>query len=262
MLRVRGLHKSFKQRAVVQGVDLEVEAGEIVGLLGRNGAGKTTTFRMTVGMMRPDAGTIEFLGQDVTGWPMYRRARAGMGYLPQEHSVFRDLSVEDNLMVVLERMELSRKERKHQGLALLEEYDLLPVRKNQAYTLSGGQKRRLEIARALITRPRLMLLDEPFAGVDPIMRGDVTKTIYKLRDKGISVFVTDHDERRILESVDRVYLVHEGRVVEKGPPAAIVASQVARDVYLGRDFQLDLPPRPGEVAPPADAPVDEGSSAA
>ena len=250
MLRVSGLKKSFKQRPVVQGVDLEVHPGEIVGLLGRNGAGKTTTFRMTMGMLRPDAGTIAFEGQDVTAWPMYRRARAGMGYLPQEHSVFRDLSVEDNLLVVLERMDLSRRDRKRECGALLEEYGLTERRKQAAGSLSGGQMRRLEIARALITKPKLMLLDEPFAAVDPIMVGDIQATVFGLRERGIAVFITDHKETAILRTVDRVYLVHEGRVVVHGPPAEILASEVAREVYLGRDFQLDLerPAGPDDAA--------------
>lgn len=266
MLSVRGLVKSFKQRPVVQGVDLDVGPGEIVGLLGRNGAGKTTTFRMTMGMLRPDVGRIEFLGQDVTGWPMYRRARAGMGYLPQEHSVFRDLSVEENLLVVLERLDLSRAERRRECEGLLAEYGLADKRRQLAGSLSGGQQRRLEIARALITRPKLMLLDEPFAAVDPIMVGDIQATVFGLRERGISVFITDHKETAILRTVDRVYLVHEGRVVVHGKPAEILASEVAREVYLGRDFQLELgPPRaePGSpgTEPAAATPGPEGSAA-
>lgn len=255
MLRVSGLKKSFKQRPVVQGVDFEVRPGEIVGLLGRNGAGKTTTFRMTMGMLRPDAGSIAFEGQDVTPWPMYRRARAGMGYLPQEHSVFRDLSVEDNLLVVLERMELSRAERRRSCQEILSEYGMQEMRKQLAGTLSGGQQRRLEIARALVTRPKLMLLDEPFAAVDPIMVGDIQATVFGLRERGIAVFITDHKETAILKTVDRVYLVHEGRVAVHGPPAEILASEVAREVYLGRDFQLELD------APAAASGPAEGSAA-
>jgi lipopolysaccharide export system ATP-binding protein len=239
MLTVRGLEKSFKN-PVVQGVDLEVGAGEIVGLLGPNGAGKTTTFRMTMGMIRPDGGQVDFLGEDVTHWPLHRRARLGMGYLPQEHSVFRDLSVEKNLLVVLERMDLPRKERKLRCATLLEEYGLTHTRKQPARTLSGGQKRRLEIARALITQPKLMLFDEPFAGVDPIAVGDIQSIVYGLRDKGIAVFITDHDARQILSTSDRVYLMHEGRVVVSGAPQAILDSEVARRVYLGEGFKLDL----------------------
>ncbi|RMG18259.1 MAG: LPS export ABC transporter ATP-binding protein [Planctomycetota bacterium] len=238
MLEVRGLEKHYK-RPVVQGVDFEVAPGEVVGLLGPNGAGKTTTFRMTMGMVRPDSGTVRFLGQDVTDWPLYRRARAGMGYLPQEHSVFRDLSVEDNLQVVLERLPLGRRERRARCEALLDEYGLSHTRRQKARTLSGGQKRRLEIARALIASPRLMLFDEPFAGVDPIAVGDIQEIVYGLRDKGISVFVTDHDARQILSTSDRVYLMHEGRVVVRGEPAEILASETARSVYLGEDFRMD-----------------------
>ena len=258
MLHVRGLEKAFK-RPVVQGVDLDVEAGEIVGLLGPNGAGKTTTFRMTMGMFRPDAGTVRFLEHDVTHWPMHRRARAGMGYLPQEHSVFGDLTSEQNLLVVLERLDLSRAERKRRCGELLDEYGLGAERKNKARALSGGQKRRLEIARALITGPRLMLFDEPFAGVDPIAVGDIQEIVYGLKDKGIAVFITDHDARQILSTSDRVYLMYEGRVVVQGPPQEILDSELARRVYLGENFQLDL-----DAQTPAkdDAPPSEEQPAA
>ena len=239
MLTVAGLKKSFKN-PVVQGVDLEVRPGEIVGLLGPNGAGKTTTFRMTMGMIRPDEGSVRFLGEEVTHWPLFRRARLGMGYLPQEHSVFRDLSVEDNLRVVLDRLGFRGRERRSRSGALLEEYGLTHTRKQPARTLSGGQKRRLEIARALITQPKLMLFDEPFAGVDPIAVGDIQGIVYGLREKGIAVFITDHDARQILSTSDRVYLMNEGRVVVKGPPQAILDSELARRVYLGDNFKLDL----------------------
>ncbi len=262
MLEVRDLHKSFRQ-PIVQGVDLDVRPGEIVGLLGPNGAGKTTTFRMTMGMIRPDSGVVSFLGQDVTRWPLHRRARAGMGYLPQEHSVFRDLSVEDNLLVVLERLPLGRSERRARCDVLLEEYGIAHTRKQPARTLSGGQKRRLEIARALITNPQLMLFDEPFAGVDPIAVGDIQEIVYGLREKGIAVFITDHDARQILTTSDRVFLMHEGRVVVKGHPREILESELARKVYLGEGFKLDpadLPPVP-EADPAADAEADAAAGA-
>jgi lipopolysaccharide export system ATP-binding protein len=251
MLHVRGLEKAFK-RPVVQGVDLDVEAGEVVGLLGPNGAGKTTTFRMTMGMFRPDAGSVRFLEHDVTRWPMYKRARAGMGYLPQEHSVFGDLTTEQNLLVILERLDLSRAERNTRCGELLEEYGLSAERKNKARALSGGQKRRLEIARALITGPRLMLFDEPFAGVDPIAVGDIQQIVYGLRDKGIAVFITDHDARQILSTSDRVYLMHEGRVVVSGKPQVILDSELARRVYLGENFKLDLEPAPAKPVGPGE----------
>jgi lipopolysaccharide export system ATP-binding protein len=253
MLQVRGLKKAFK-RPVVQGVDLDVHAGEVVGLLGPNGAGKTTTFRMTMGMIRPDEGVVRFLEDEVTRWPLYRRARAGMGYLAQEHSVFRDLSVEQNLTVVLERLSLRRAERRSRCAALLEEYGLTHTAGQPARTLSGGQKRRLEIARALITSPKLMLFDEPFAGVDPIAVGDIQDIVYGLRDKGIAIFITDHDARQILSTSDRVYLMYEGRVVVSGSPQDILDSPLARKVYLGEGFKMDAEdvgggrPRPEGVA--------------
>jgi lipopolysaccharide export system ATP-binding protein len=240
MLEIRDLHKSYGNARVVQGVSLEVNAGEIIGLLGPNGAGKTTSFRMSMGMIRADSGTVKFLGEDVTGWPMYRRARAGMGYLAQQESVFRDLAVEKNLLVILERLPLSRKERKERCAQLLDEYGLTEQRKQPAWTLSGGQKRRLEIARALITSPKLMLFDEPFAGVDPIAVGGIQEIVYGLRDRGIAVFVTDHDARQILSTSDRVYLMDQGKVVVHGSPREILDSEVARRVYLGEDFKMEL----------------------
>jgi lipopolysaccharide export system ATP-binding protein len=247
VLKVSGLKKAYK-RPVVQGVDLEVNAGEIVGLLGPNGAGKTTTFKMVMGLVRPDHGRVELFDQDVTRWPMYKRSRAGMGYQPQQHSVFQDLSVEQNLLVVLERLSLDRHQRRARCDALLEEYGIAHTRQQAARTLSGGQKRRLEIARALILEPKLMLFDEPFAGVDPIAVGEIHEIVYGLRDKGIAVFVTDHNARQILSTSDRVYLMHEGHVVVHGLPQAILDSEVARRVYLGEDFDLELAPPTHEAA--------------
>lgn len=240
MLIVSGIKKSYGKREVVQGVDLEVDAGEVVGLLGANGAGKTTSFRAIMGLIRPDAGRVSFLGQDVTHLPMHKRARLGMGYLPQKESVFGDLTVEQNLTIALERLPLSRKERKLKAGALLEEYDLTKIRKSPAGGASGGEKRRLEIARALVTEPKLMLFDEPFAGVDPLNVGTVQKVVYGLRDKGIAVFITDHDARQILSTSDRVYLMNEGAVVVRGKPQEILDSEIARRVYLGENFKLDL----------------------
>ena len=249
MLRVRDLRKSYKGREVVAGVSFDVNEGEIVGLLGRNGAGKTTTFRMTVGMIWPDTGTVEFTGKngktlDVTSLPMYQRARAGMGYLAQENSIFRDLSVEDNLACILETLGLSRKERRARRDRLIDEYGLGKVRKSIARLLSGGEKRRLEIARALITEPKLMLLDEPFAGVDPIAVGDIQKIVFGLRDRGIAVFITDHMVRELLATIDRTYLMSDGQVLVQGTAREIVANADARRLYLGEGFQLDLPPAP------------------
>lgn len=240
MLVVSGIKKSYGKRDVVQGVDLEVGAGEVVGLLGANGAGKTTSFRMIMGLIQADAGKVSFLGQEVTHLPIHKRARLGMGYLPQKESVFGDLSVEQNLTVALERLPLSRKERKSKAGALLEEYGLEKIRTSPAGRASGGEKRRLEIARALITEPQLMLFDEPFAGVDPKNVGEVQKVVYGLRDKGIAVFITDHDARQILSTSDRVYLMNEGAVVVRGQPQEILDSEIARRVYLGENFKLDL----------------------
>lgn len=244
MLRVRDLKKSYKGREVVAGVSFDVREGEIVGLLGRNGAGKTTTFRMTMGMIVPDGGHVELQGRDgvwkdVTALPMHRRAQLGMGYLAQENSVFRDLTVEENLSCILETLGLSRTERRARREALLDEYGLTKIRRSIALRISGGEKRRLEIARALITQPRVMLLDEPFAGVDPIAVGDIQRIVTGLKDRGISVFITDHQVRETLATTDRVYLMSDGRVLVTGTPREIVESKDARRLYLGEDFKLD-----------------------
>ncbi len=257
MLRVRGLKKAFGSKPIVLGVDLDVGPGELVGLLGANGAGKTTTFRMVMGMIPPDEGEIRFGDADVARWPMHARAQAGMGYLAQEHSIFRDLSVEQNLLVVLERQDLRRRERAARCTALLEEYGLSNQRTQPAWTLSGGQKRRLEVARALIPGPRLVLFDEPWAGVDPINRAEIQSIVRDLRAKGIAVFITDHDAERVLLTADRVYLMNAGQVVVAGTPREVLASDVARRVYLGHDFKLDLDaaPAPAPSPVPASAPA-------
>jgi lipopolysaccharide export system ATP-binding protein len=253
MLRVRDLKKTYGGREVVSSVSLDVNEGEVVGLLGRNGAGKTTTFRMTIGMIVPDAGRVEFMGKDGT-WrdlsrdAMYKRARAGMGYLAQENSVFRDLSVEDNLGCILETLDLTRKERRARRDSLISEYGLEKVRRSYARLLSGGEKRRLEIARALITQPRLMLLDEPFAGVDPIAVGDIRRIVFGLKERGISVFITDHNVQHVLETAERIYLMSDGRVLVSGTPHDIVESSEARRVYLGDDFKAYLAPKTTQEA--------------
>ncbi len=251
MLRVRGLKKAFGSKPIVLGVDLDVGPGELVGLLGANGAGKTTTFRMVMGMIPPDEGEIAFDGEDVARWPMHRRAQAGMGYLAQEKSIFRDLSVEQNLLVVLERQDLRRRERAARCSALLEEYGLSNQRLQPASTLSGGQMRRLEVARALIPGPRLVLFDEPWAGVDPKNRAEIQSIVRDLRAKGIAVFITDHDAERVLLTADRVYLMNAGQVVVAGSPREVVASELARRVYLGNDFRLDLDAAATPAAVPA-----------
>ncbi len=237
-LRASGLVKRFKGREVVRGVSLEVNAGQVVGLLGPNGAGKTTTFDMVVGLCQPDAGEILLGGEPITDLPMYKRARKGMGYLPQEPSVFRRLSVEDNIMAILETMGLAQHERDHRLNALLEELGLTALRTAKAYALSGGERRRLEITRALTTRPRFLLLDEPFAGIDPIAVGDIQQIIGCLKAKGIGVLITDHNVQETLSITDQAYIIHEGHILVSGPPDTIVQSTTARAVYLGERFRL------------------------
>lgn len=233
-----GLVKSFKGRTVVKGVQLDVTAGEIVGLLGPNGAGKTTIFDMMVGLCHPDAGTISLGEQVVTALPMYQRARLGLGYLPQESSVFRRLSVEDNIMAILEMLELSNEEQEQRLEVLLKELDLTPLRKSKAYALSGGERRRLEITRALATRPRFLLLDEPFAGIDPIAVAEIQHIITRMKHRHIGILITDHNVQETLSITDRAYIINEGTILEAGTPEVIVNSAVARAVYLGDRFQL------------------------
>ena len=238
VLRADGLVKSFRTRKVVKGVSVEVFAGEVVGLLGPNGAGKTTIFDMIVGLMQPDEGTITLNGDEMTALPMYKRARKGIGYLPQESSVFRRLSVEDNILAILEMLDYSRTERAERVDALLNELDLGHIRTSMAYALSGGERRRLEITRALATNPTFMLLDEPFAGIDPIAVADIQQIITRLKEKGIGILITDHNVRETLSITDRAYIINEGLVLEAGSPDVIERSETARAVYLGERFKL------------------------
>ncbi|HMQ15627.1 MAG TPA: LPS export ABC transporter ATP-binding protein [Phycisphaerae bacterium] len=239
LLEAQQLVKSYNGRVVVNSVDCHVGDGEIVGLLGNNGAGKTTTFRMTVGMIRPDRGRVRFQGADVTHLPMYRRARRGMGYLPQESSVFQRMTVEQNLMAICETMRLTRAERRRRVEELLEQFSLVVVRRNMARNVSGGERRKLEIARALVTRPRLILLDEPFSGVAPKAIEELRGEIVRLRNNGISILLTDHNVHETLRVTDRSYVIHEGTVICSGTPAELVNNQRVRDTYLGNTFRGD-----------------------
>ena len=238
LISTNQLVKSFRRRRVVNQVSIRVEAGEIVGLLGPNGAGKTTTFNMVVGVIRPDAGEVVFQEQAITRWPMHRRARLGIGYLTQEPSIFRKLTVEQNILAILETCRLNRKERQVRLQYLLEELDLTPLAKGLAYTLSGGEKRRLEITRALVTSPKLLLLDEPFSGIDPIAVYEVQKIIRRLKERGLGILITDHNVRETLKLVDRAYLIHQGEVVYEGSAADLVEDPKAREIYLGPEFNL------------------------
>jgi lipopolysaccharide export system ATP-binding protein len=233
-----GLVKSFRSRKVVKGISIEVRAGEVVGLLGPNGAGKTTIFDMIVGLCQPDEGTILLGDEVITDLAMYRRARKGIGYLPQESSVFRRLSVEDNVLAILEMLDYSRAERRDRVEVLLKELDLSQIRTSMAYALSGGERRRLEITRALATSPSFMLLDEPFAGIDPIAVSDIQHIITRLKEKGIGILITDHNVQETLSITDRAYIINEGLILEAGSPETIVKSEMARAVYLGEQFKL------------------------
>lgn len=249
LLEADELVKSYKKRRVVDGVCLEVWPGEIVGLLGANGAGKTTTFRMLVGMIRPESGRVYFRGADITRQPMYRRARAGIGYLSQEPSIFQKMSVEDNLLAVLEAHGVPARDRVRRLDELLAELDLARLRKSMAYTLSGGERRRLEITRGLATDPQLILLDEPFAGVDPISVQDVQQILIRLRDRGIGVLLTDHHVHETLRITERSYIVHEGRVLAHGPPAELVTNEDVKRAYLGDTFEA-IPQLDGTIGSP------------
>ncbi len=237
-LRAEGLKKKYGQRLVVDGVNLEVRPGEIVGLLGPNGAGKTTSFYMMVGLVRPDAGAITLDDRDVSLLPMYRRARAGLGYLCQEPSIFRGLTVEDNLSAVLEHLPLSEEERARKRDRLLEDLGLARLRGQMAFTLSGGEKRRTEIARALTTDPRYLLLDEPFVGIDPLAVNDIQDVLRSLKGKGLGLLLTDHNVQATLEIVDRAYIIHGGRILVHGNAQDLLNSADARRLYLGEKFRL------------------------
>lgn len=238
-LRTEGLTKAFGGRTVVSNVSLEVQAGEVVGLLGANGAGKTTTFSMVVGLVTPDSGRVLLDDKDVTSDPMYVRSRAGIGYLPQEASIFRGLTVEQNILAILETLKLSRAERQQRLTSLLAELNLTPLAKSKGYNLSGGERRRAEITRALVMQPKFILLDEPFAGIDPIAVGEIQKIIEHLKTRGIGVLVTDHNVRETLKITDRAYIVHAGGVFRSGTPAELAADTEVKRIYLGADFRLD-----------------------
>ena len=240
LLKAQGLCKAYNERKVVDNVCLEVGAGEIVGLLGPNGAGKTTSFYMVAGLVRPDVGSVMFAGKDVSGLPMHLRARLGMGYLPQEESIFRKLSVEENLMAILEtRTDLSRKEKKDKMMELLERIHNTKLQKSQAIQLSGGEKRRLTIARALASNPKLLMLDEPFAGVDPIAVQDIQSIVASLRETdGLSILITDHNVRETLGIVDRAYILFEGKVIKEGNAEEIANDPKTRKIYKGEDYKI------------------------
>src|SRR5512136_2299165 len=238
-LRTEALTKSYGGRTVVRGVSVEVHSGEVVGLLGPNGAGKTTTFYMTVGLTPPDSGRVLLNGADVTDDPMYIRARKGIGYLPQEPSIFRGLTVEQNILAILETMSMGAAARRVRLRDLLAELGLTPLGRAPAYTLSGGERRRVEITRALVVSPKFILLDEPFAGIDPIAVADIQKIIFHLKERGIGVLVTDHNVRETLRITDRAYIVHDGVIFRTGTPDELAADDDVRRIYLGTEFRLD-----------------------
>ncbi|HTG00393.1 MAG TPA: LPS export ABC transporter ATP-binding protein [Nitrospirota bacterium] len=237
-LEAKKLEKSYRGRKIVRGISLQVKNGEVVGLLGPNGAGKTTTFYMVVGLIRPEQGRVLLDGKDITTMPMYKRAKNGIGYLPQEPSVFRKLTVAENLMAILETMDLSSAERKERRDALLEELGIAHLADSMAYTLSGGERRRVEIARALTLSPKFILLDEPFAGIDPLAVQDIQGIISFLKSKGIGILITDHNVRETLAITDRAYIISEGKIIEAGTSAEITASPRVRQFYLGDTFRL------------------------
>jgi len=232
------LIKQYGQRTVVNGISLQASCGEIVGLLGPNGAGKTTTFYMVVGLVRPNAGTITFRGEDITRVPVYRRARLGLGYLAPEASIFRKLTVEENVLAILETMELSKSARLERAEELLTSLNLTKVAKQRAYTLSGGERRKLEIARALVRKPAILMLDEPFSGVDPLAVHDIQEIVKGLRNRGLGIIVTDHNVRETLSIVDRAYLVYDGQILCEGSSDFLVQDETARRLYLGKNFRM------------------------
>ncbi len=237
-LRVEAIGKRFKKRPVVSDMSIEIKRGEVVGLLGPNGAGKTTCFYMITGLIQPDYGKVVLDGEDITHLPMYRRARMGIGYLPQEASIFRGLTVEDNIRAILEVVEPKRSERENMLEALLAEFSITHIRRTPALALSGGERRRVEIARALASNPHFVLLDEPFAGIDPIAVGDIRDLVNHLKDRGIGVLITDHNVRETLDVIDRAYIIHNGMLLMEGAPSDIVGNEEVRRVYLGDHFNL------------------------
>ena len=238
LVRAEHLVKTYHGRTVVKDVSISVRSGEVVGLLGPNGAGKTTSFYMVMGLIRPDGGSVSFRGVDVTHIPMYKRARMGMGYLAQEPSIFRKLTVEENIMAILETLDISRKERKQRLEELLEDLDLTRLAKQKAMTLSGGERRRLEITRAMVTNPSFILQDDPFSGVDPLAVYNVQQIIMKLRDRNLGILITDHNVRETLDITDRAYILHGGTVLMEGTPSEIVSNEEVRKVYLGDNFSM------------------------
>ncbi|MBI5529219.1 MAG: LPS export ABC transporter ATP-binding protein [Deltaproteobacteria bacterium] len=232
------LSKSFGGRAVLSGVDVTVKSGEVVGLLGPNGAGKTTCFRIIAGLLTPDGGAVSLDGRDLTGLPLYRRARLGIAYLPQEPSIFRGMTVEQNLRAILEAQPGPRREKAERLEALLSEFGIGKLRSSRAHILSGGEKRRVEVARALIPRPSFLMLDEPFSGIDPIAVEDLMNVVRDVRTRQIGVLITDHSAREVMKICDRIYVICDGKIVEEGAPEAIAASGKAREVYLGEGFKL------------------------
>jgi lipopolysaccharide export system ATP-binding protein len=237
-LSAQGLEKSYKGRTVVCGISLEVHSGQVIGLLGSNGAGKTTTFYMVVGLIKPDKGRVFLDDRDLTGMPIYARAKAGISYLPQEKSVFQGLSVEDNIMAILETLDLSQAEQRARQEKLLNDFQLTHVAKSKSYSLSGGERRRLEFARALVIEPEFILMDEPFAGVDPIAVINIQNIIGQLKKKGIGVLISDHNVRETLGICDKAYILNQGEILEYGEPEIIAASPRARKIYLGEKFEL------------------------
>ena len=237
-LSIENLKKSYGGRKVVNKVGLSVASGEVIGLLGPNGAGKTTTFYMAVGMVKPDSGQVKLDEEDITDCPMYMRARKGLGYLPQEASIFRKMSVIQNVLAILETMPLGRAEQRNQAQALLEELGIAHLAKQSASVLSGGERRRLEISRALATNPSFILLDEPFAGIDPLAVADIKKIIGHLKQRGIGILISDHNVRETLEACDEAFILADGQVIESGSPQKIAQSQIARRIYLGDEFRL------------------------
>jgi len=238
LVEAMGLAKSYRGKTVVSDVSIRVMPGEIVGLLGPNGAGKTTSFYMIVGLVKADGGRVLFKGQDITAKPMYKRARMGIGYLSQEPSIFRKLTVRENVLAILETMNLSRGEMRSRLDALLEELDLARLANQRAFTLSGGERRRLEITRALVTNPAILMLDEPFSGVDPLAVADVQRIIMQLQRRGLGILITDHNVRETLAIVDRAYLLYEGKVLREGASSFLINDQMSRELYLGTEFKM------------------------